>query len=179
MRAGNMVQEKQFVPEEQMQSSVMKGITSLPPLHGFVLTTPKSRAETILQVPPDKDSEGDTDPVLAKWRFGLGTTAAFTSDLGTKWGKDWLGWDHYRPFLKQLMIDHGLVDLLRAKHPDEPHYTWWDYREGGFRKNKGLRIDHMLVTADLVERCTSIVVDRDAREGKLPSDHAPVIATFR
>ncbi len=84
-----------------------------------------------------------------------------------------------RAALKQLMTDHGLVDLLRAKHPDEPHYTWWDYREGGFRKNKGLRIDHLLVTADLVERCTSIVVDRDAREGKLPSDHAPVIATFR
>lgn len=105
----NMVQEKQFVPEVQMPSAIIKGITSLPALHGFVLTTPKSRAETILKAPAEKDSEGDIDPVLAKWRFGLGTTAAFTSDLGTKWGKDWLGWDHYRPFLKQLMIDISRV----------------------------------------------------------------------
>lgn len=84
-----------------------------------------------------------------------------------------------RAALKALIDTNGLVDLLRARHPGEVHYTWWDYREGGFKKNKGLRIDHVLVTPDLVERCTSIEVDRAAREGKQPSDHAPVIATFR
>ncbi len=84
-----------------------------------------------------------------------------------------------RAAFKALQDAHGFVDLLRAKHPDETIFTWWDYREGGFRKNKGLRIDHFLVTPELLERCTSIEVDRAAREGKLPSDHAPVVATFR
>lgn len=84
-----------------------------------------------------------------------------------------------RAALQALIDAHGLVDLLRHRHPGEQHFTWWDYREGGFPKNKGLRIDHVLVTPDLVERCVSIEVDRQAREGKLPSDHAPVIATFR
>lgn len=78
-----------------------------------------------------------------------------------------------------LLQANGLVDLMRAKHPSDVIYTWWDYREGGFRKNKGLRIDHVLVSPELVERCVSIEVDRRAREGKQPSDHAPVIAIFR
>ncbi len=46
------------------------------------------------------------DPVLARWKFGLGTTAAFTSDLSTNWGADWVGWEGYRPFVKQLMTGH-------------------------------------------------------------------------
>lgn len=84
-----------------------------------------------------------------------------------------------RAAFKALAEANGFVDLLRAKHPTETIFTWWDYREGGFRKNKGLRIDHFLVTPELFERCTAIEVDRAAREGKLPSDHAPVVATFR
>jgi exodeoxyribonuclease-3 len=83
-----------------------------------------------------------------------------------------------RAALEALKSAHGLVDLFREKHPDVPGYSWWDYRELGFPKNKGLRIDHFLVTTDLLARCTSVEVDREARKGKQPSDHAPVIATF-
>ncbi len=84
-----------------------------------------------------------------------------------------------RAALKALIDTHGFIDLFRERHPGEQAFSWWDYREGGFPKNKGLRIDHVLVSRDLLERCTSIEIDREARKGKQPSDHAPVIATFR
>ncbi|MFT3706897.1 MAG: exodeoxyribonuclease III [Archangium sp.] len=82
-----------------------------------------------------------------------------------------------REALSALMQQNSLVDLVRAKRGQEAgFYTWWDYRAGAFKKNQGLRIDHMLVSPELVERCTAIDVDREAREGKQPSDHAPLAA---
>ncbi len=72
----------------------------------------------------------------------------------------------------------GLVDALRKVRPDDEVFTWWDYRELGFPKNDGLRIDHLLVTPPLAARLVSVTVDRSERKGKLPSDHAPVIAEF-
>jgi exodeoxyribonuclease-3 len=72
----------------------------------------------------------------------------------------------------------GLVDALRKVRPDDEVFTWWDYRELGFQKNDGLRIDHFLLTPPLAARLLSVTVDRDERKGKLPSDHAPVIAAF-
>ncbi len=69
----------------------------------------------------------------------------------------------------------GLHDAFRKVRPDEVAFTWWDYRALAFPKNHGLRIDHVYVTAPLVERVTSVEVDREARKGKQPSDHAPLI----
>ena len=78
----------------------------------------------------------------------------------------------------EALKEPGLVDALRKVRPDDEVYTWWDYRELGFPKNDGLRIDHLLLTAPLAARLVSVTVDRDERKGKLPSDHAPVIADF-
>jgi exodeoxyribonuclease III len=72
----------------------------------------------------------------------------------------------------------GLVDLLRKMHPDQPMFTWWDYRMLAFPKNAGLRIDHILVTPTLAAQAKGAMVDRDQRKGKQPSDHAPVVAEF-
>lgn len=72
----------------------------------------------------------------------------------------------------------GLVDLVRHLNPDAAIYSWWDYRQLSFPRNYGLRIDHILATPDLVARAFSARVDREARKGKLPSDHAPVMAEF-
>ena len=72
----------------------------------------------------------------------------------------------------------GLLDGLRHLRPEPGLYTWWDYRQLSFPKNRGLRIDHVLMTAPLAERLRAVAIDRDARKGKQPSDHAPVIATF-
>jgi exodeoxyribonuclease-3 len=77
------------------------------------------------------------------------------------------------------LCDWGLVDAFRDKYPERVAFTWWDYRELGFPKNKGLRIDHLLLTAPLRARLDDVVIDRQERKGKLPSDHAPVLGTFK
>jgi exodeoxyribonuclease III len=72
----------------------------------------------------------------------------------------------------------GLVDVFRKFNPDPGQYTWWDYRQLAFPKNRGLRIDHILCTEAMAARCRSVTIDRDARKGQVPSDHAPVVAEF-
>lgn len=72
----------------------------------------------------------------------------------------------------------GLHDTFRKFHADAGHYSWWDYRMLGFPKNRGLRIDFILATAPLLERCRAASIARDERKGQQPSDHAPVVAEF-
>jgi exodeoxyribonuclease-3 len=73
----------------------------------------------------------------------------------------------------------GLVDTFRQHHPEPGVYSWWDYRQLGFPKNHGLRIDMILCSGALASRSTGVTIDREARKGKNPSDHAPVIAEFK
>ena len=76
------------------------------------------------------------------------------------------------------IADWGLVDAFQEKHPEGGIYSWWDYRRLAFPRNKGLRIDHIFLTRPLMNRCVSVEIDRQARKGKLPSDHAPVVAVL-
>lgn len=76
------------------------------------------------------------------------------------------------------VLDCGLTDAFRKFHEDGEHYTWWDYRTRGWRRNRGLRIDHFLMSLAALEGCESVWIDREARDGEKPSDHAPVIAEF-
>lgn len=73
----------------------------------------------------------------------------------------------------------GLVDAFRLHHQEAGCYSWWDYRMNAFKRRRGLRIDHILVTPPLAERCTSCEIDVEPRAQVQPSDHTPVIATFR
>jgi exodeoxyribonuclease-3 len=75
--------------------------------------------------------------------------------------------------------DWGLSDALRLRDEAAGRYTWWDYRAGAFRRNLGLRIDYLFVTKPLVDRCEGVHIDKAERKKPKPSDHAPVIATFR
>lgn len=72
----------------------------------------------------------------------------------------------------------GLEDLFRLHHTEGGHYSWWDYRIAAFRRNLGLRIDHIWATASLAEKCLSCEIDKTPRSEERPSDHAPVCATF-
>ena len=72
----------------------------------------------------------------------------------------------------------GLVDLFRLQHQEPGYYTWWDYQMLAFPKGRGLRIDHLFATDPLARKCTDCWIDREARKGQKPSDHAPVVATF-
>lgn len=72
----------------------------------------------------------------------------------------------------------GLEDVFRQQWPDSQLYSYWDYRAGDFHQHRGMRIDLVLASAGLARRARWSVVDRNARKGKLPSDHAPVIVDF-
>ncbi len=105
----SQLQERKFVPMLMNVDPMMRDISDSPPLHGYVLTTPKDdpRATIILAAPPTESEvaagETESDPILAVWRYGLGVTAAFTSDLTNRWGKDWIGWDQYQQLVNQMV----------------------------------------------------------------------------
>ena len=73
----------------------------------------------------------------------------------------------------------GLSDAFRQRFPQDRLYTYWDYRAGDFHEHRGMRIDLILVTRSLSEGLEYALVDRNARKGKLPSDHAPLFVDVR
>ena len=94
----SLIEEGPFQPILQRNHELLRGvgIDAAPPLHGYVVTYGKPAAEVLLTTPND-------DPLLAVQRYGLGHTAAFTADLGPRWGKDWLRWPQFGPFAAQLV----------------------------------------------------------------------------
>jgi exodeoxyribonuclease-3 len=93
------------------------------------------------------------------------------------WAKETLFHVDARQALERVR-SWGLVDLFRLHHDEAGYYSWWDYQMLAFPKGRGLRIDHILASEPLARRCDSCFIDREARKGQKPSDHAPVIATF-
>jgi exodeoxyribonuclease-3 len=94
-----------------------------------------------------------------------------------KWGDAILCSPLERQALEAL-IDLGLSDVFRQFEQPEKTFSWWDYRAAGFRRNAGLRIDLILATRALAEKCAASYVDREPRTWERPSDHAPVVAEF-
>lgn len=78
----------------------------------------------------------------------------------------------------QAMLALPLVDSYRLFEQAEKSFSWWDYRALGFRLNKGMRIDHILLSPPLAARCQQCSIDRAPRKLEQPSDHAPVVATL-
>jgi exodeoxyribonuclease-3 len=74
------------------------------------------------------------------------------------------------------MVALGLQDSFRLFEQPEKSFSWWDYRMNGFKRNLGLRIDHILLSAALAKLCKNCVIDRQMRAKERPSDHAPVLA---
>jgi exodeoxyribonuclease-3 len=74
------------------------------------------------------------------------------------------------------LIELGLKDSFRLFDQPERSFTWWDYRMNAFRRKQGLRIDHILLSTALAQRCTACAVDIEPRKAERPSDHAPVFA---
>ena len=72
----------------------------------------------------------------------------------------------------------GLVDTLRDRYPQDGIYSYWDYRNGDFHQKRGMRIDYLLSSRSLAEQVSADLIDRNARKGTKPSDHAPVLALF-
>lgn len=78
----------------------------------------------------------------------------------------------------RALLGLGLVDAFRLFEQPEKSFSWWDYRAAGFRRNLGLRIDHILLSPELAARCTAVEIDKAPRKLERPSDHTPVLATL-
>ena len=76
------------------------------------------------------------------------------------------------------LISLGVSDLYRRFEQPEQSFSWWDYRQGAYRRNHGLRIDLILGTPSMAVRCNACRIDREPRAWERPSDHAPCTASF-
>jgi len=108
--------------------------------------------------------------------FNIAPTDADVYDP-EKWGDAILCSPLERQALNAI-LDLGLTDIFRKFDQPEKSFSWWDYRAAGFRRNAGLRIDLILTSATMAERCTASYVDKEPRAWERPSDHAPVVAEF-
>jgi exodeoxyribonuclease-3 len=91
--------------------------------------------------------------------------------------KAWQGCVLVSPLERQAfaeLLKLGLYDSFRHFTPDDSVFSWWDYRAAGFRRNAGLRIDHILLSQELMAQCSASVIDPAPRRSERPSDHAPV-----
>ena len=79
----------------------------------------------------------------------------------------------------QQLIALGLHDSFRLFEQPEKSFSWWDYRMMGFRRNFGMRIDHILVSDALKAKCTAAYIDKNPRKLERPSDHTPVILALQ
>ena len=124
----NLVQKRTFVPEVTFPSNVLTGIASLPPIDGYVLTSQKPRSEHVLSTRPAQGDvaagEGDIDPILSIGRYGLGSTAAYTSDLAAAWNSNWISWSNYERFVNQLVTRVSRTN-------DEQFLRLYTHIEGG------------------------------------------------
>lgn len=108
--------------------------------------------------------------------FNIAPADADVHDPGLWQGKVLCGDEERKRFSRLLEL--GLQDAFRILHPESAHYTWWDYRQLAFQKNKGLRIDHILVSDALAPRLKACEILRQARKSEKASDHAPVVLTL-
>ncbi|MDY7578138.1 exodeoxyribonuclease III [Herbaspirillum sp. RTI4] len=93
----------------------------------------------------------------------------------------WVGQNLVSPQERAAFVrlqDLELKDSFRLFEQADKLFSWWDYRQMGFRLNRGMRIDHILLSPPLAARCTGCVIDKLPRKWEQPSDHAPVIATL-
>lgn len=103
------------------------------------------------------------------------------SDLDVYDPAAFIGATHVTPVERTALeglSETGLTDLTRHLHPEEPNFSWWDYRNGSFRRGWGLRIDLLYVDETMLHSATASYVDREERKAEKPSDHAPVVGEF-
>ena len=117
------------------------------------------------------------DPVIVAGDWNI-----IPTDIDVWDPDEFIGATHVTPEERSALaevVDFGLVDTLRARYPEAPGlFSYYDYTAGRFHKRQGMRIDYLLATAALAKTSTIDLIDRNARKGTKPSDHAPVLACY-
>lgn len=112
----------------------------------------------------------------------LGDFNIAPADIDVHDPSKWIGQNLVSPEERQAfqgLVELGLTDSFRMFEQPPKTFSWWDYRMMGFRRNAGLRIDHILLSEALKDKCTASIVDKEPRTWEQPSDHAPVVATIK
>ena len=112
----------------------------------------------------------------------LGDFNIAPADIDVHDPSKWIGQNLVSPDERQAfqqLVELGLTDSFRMFEQPPKIFSWWDYRMMGFRRNAGLRIDHILLSEALKDKCTASIVDKEPRTWEQPSDHAPVVATIK
>jgi exodeoxyribonuclease-3 len=89
----------------------------------------------------------------------------------------WLEDALFRPETRaafRRLVNLGLTDAFRARHPAPGHYSFWDYQAGAWDRNNGIRIDHLLLSSQAADLLMDVQIDKAVRGGEKPSDHVPV-----
>lgn len=149
-----LISEKPFQPAIIMLHEILQGIRTenLPPLYGQVITYPKPGANVLLNTPQG--------PLLAAWQYGLGRSVAFTSDLTTRWGQEWVQWDQYGQFAAQM--------VKWAQRKDTPRQYAVAIERSGEQGE---------LTVDVTDAQNQFVNNLDLRANLLaPSDQSQTIA---
>lgn len=110
----------------------------------------------------------------------LGDFNILPSAVDAKHPENWVGDALFRPESHErfrALVNLGLTDALRAT-TDEPSYTFWDFQAGGWRRDNGIRIDHLLLSPQAADRLEGVMVHREVRGWDKPSDHVPVEGDF-
>jgi exodeoxyribonuclease-3 len=126
-----------------------------------------------LEAAADRVRELSSSPLVVAGDFNVCPT-----DLDVYDPEAFVGSTHVTPAERErfrAILEAGVSDAFRELHPEEPGFTWWDYRQGHFHRKLGLRIDFFLLSEDLQARLRSCGIDRDFRKGPKPSDHAPLL----
>lgn len=112
----------------------------------------------------------------------LGDFNIAPSDIDVHDPSKWIGQNLVSPEERkafQQLLELGLTDSFRMFEQAPKSFSWWDYRMMGFRRNAGMRIDHILLSDALKEKCNSSIIDKEPRTWEQPSDHAPVVAEIK
>jgi exodeoxyribonuclease-3 len=112
----------------------------------------------------------------------LGDFNIAPNDIDVHDPSKWIGQNLVSPEERkafQQLLELGLTDSFRMFEQASKSFSWWDYRMMGFRRNAGMRIDHILLSDALKEKCNSSIIDKEPRTWEQPSDHAPVIAEIK
>lgn len=122
------------------------------------------------------ETTSESEPVVLGGDFNIAQDDRDVFDAEAMRGKI-----HFSPpeheALRQV-LDFGLEDTFRLKEEEGGHFSWWDYRMGGFRRNRGLRIDYLFASKSVTHRLRSAGIDKTPRSWEKPSDHAPVFIEF-
>jgi exodeoxyribonuclease-3 len=122
-----------------------------------------------------------TQLALHEWLVVLGDFNVAPEDRDVHDPKAWEGSVHVSPPEREALaalVETGLKDCFRLFDQPEKIFSWWDYRMMAYRRNAGLRIDLILASQALAQKCASCHIDKAPRKLERPSDHAPVVAVF-